>query len=173
MPENTAAYRTPVTYTPFNAAQMYQPQSYQSGVLAPPYSNQPAQGFGLPEGLNFGGTVDNFAAPAGGYNTQPAGTNWLDSLGKYGQTIGQVGQGLGALYGAYNASKQLALMRDNLRFQKEAYGQNMANSIQSYNTALTDRINGRTANYAGKEADVAAYLAANSLKTVAPTKKKK
>lgn len=107
--------------------------------------------------------------PWGSPNPAVAGpTSWMGKLGvwmdKNGSNINTGIQSLGQLYSIWQANKQMGLMKDQLAFQKESFGQNMANSIQSYNTSLADRINGRTSNYAGKEADVAAYLAANSLK---------
>ena len=86
--------------------------------------------------------------------------NWLNKDQNLRTTLG----GLEALSNAYMGFQSLRTAKDNLNFQKKAYNTNLRNSTQSYNTQLADRINGRTADYAGKDADVAAYLAANSLK---------
>ncbi len=72
-------------------------------------------------------------------------------------------QGLGSLFSAWNGMQSLGLARDQLQFQKDAFNTNLANSTQSYNTALEDRIRGRTSNYEGKEQDVQTYLNNNRL----------
>ena len=78
--------------------------------------------------------------------------------------VGGIAQGIGALASAWNANRGLGLARDQFRFQKEAYNTNLANSIQSYNTSLEDRIRGRTSDYEGKEQDVQSYLNRHSLR---------
>jgi hypothetical protein len=77
---------------------------------------------------------------------------------------GSIMNGIAALGGAYMGYKQLGMAKDQFNFQKKAFQTNLRNSIQSYNTALEDRIRGRTSAYDGKEQDVQAYLSKNSLK---------
>ena len=72
-------------------------------------------------------------------------------------------QGLGALFQGWTGMQQLDLARDQLNFQKNAFNTNLRNQTQAYNTALEDRIRGRTSNYEGKEQDVQNYLNQNRL----------
>lgn len=94
--------------------------------------------------------------------TPPAaqGAGWKGWL-QDGNNLGTVVQGLGALTNAYLGFKQLSMAKDNLRFQKDAFAKNFANSQQTYNTSLEDRIRGRSSN--PNEADVQAYLAKHKL----------
>lgn len=72
-------------------------------------------------------------------------------------------QGLGSIFQAWSGMQNLGLAKDQLNFQRNAFNTNLANQRQAYNTALEDRIRGRTSDYAGKEEDVQAYLNKNSL----------
>lgn len=102
-------------------------------------------------------------------------TSWLDNFfgtNASGQSIGlgfnapTLGLGIGALsalgnlWGGYQASR-LANKQYNLA--KEAYRTNLANSIQSYNTALTDRIRARAAMETGDKYAYDDYLNENKL----------
>lgn len=100
---------------------------------------------------------------SGGGSTVPGATGFnfssllnLDNLGSLAQGIGSLGQ-------LYMGGQQLGLAKDAFNLSKQAYRQNMANSIASYNTSLEDKIRGRTSNYAGKEQDVQDYLNNNKL----------
>ena len=148
-------------------------------------------GFGAGAG---GGNVDPaaYAAPSADAMSQwgatlPGNANYDASLGGAGafnagvakpgfgaglkgwlsnsQNLGTMFQGLSALTGAYLGFQQLKQAKEGLKLQTRAFEANLANSTQSYNTGLEDRIRGRTSNYEGKENDVNAYLAKNSLKT--------
>ena len=95
--------------------------------------------------------------------TQESILSRLASFGtNNGEMIGGLMSGAGSLWGAYNSGQQLGLAKDAFGLQKRAFETNLANSIASYNTALEDRIRGRSSN--PNEADVQAYLAANKLK---------
>jgi hypothetical protein len=72
-------------------------------------------------------------------------------------------QGLGSLFQAWNGMQQLGLAKDQLNFQKNAFNTNLSNQTQTYNTALEDRIRGRTSDYSGKEQYVQNYLNKNRL----------
>lgn len=67
---------------------------------------------------------------------------------------------LGNLWSGYQASK-MAQRQYNLA--KEAYQTNLANSIKSYNTALTDRIRTRAAMETGDKNAYDSYLEENKL----------
>ena len=77
--------------------------------------------------------------------------------------VAPVAQGLGALFQGWTGMQQLGLARDQLNFQRNAFDTNLRNQSQAYNTALEDRIRGRTSDYAGKENDVQRELTAKRL----------
>ena len=77
--------------------------------------------------------------------------------------VSPLAQGLGSLFQGWTGMQQLDLARDQLNFQKNAFNTNLRNQTQAYNTALEDRIRGRTSNYDGKEQDVQNYLNQNRL----------
>lgn len=101
----------------------------------------------------------NQLLPSIGGNT---GTFSLSNLANF-DNLSSLAQGIGSIGQLYLGSQQLGLARDAFNQSKQAYQQNMANSIASYNTSLEDKIRGRSSNYAGKEADVQKYLSANKL----------
>lgn len=95
--------------------------------------------------------------------TQESILSRLASFGtNNGEMIGGLLSGAGALWGAYNSGQQLGLAKDAFGLQKRAFETNLANSIASYNTALEDRIRGRSSN--PNETAVQEYLARHSLK---------
>ncbi|WP_199097231.1 hypothetical protein [Dyella sp. ASV21] len=95
--------------------------------------------------------------------TSIAGGGFGSWLAKDGN-LGTMMQGIGTLGSLYLGLQQLGQAKDALKFQKQAYNTNLTNSVQTYNNSLEDRINGRTADYAGKQQDVQSYLAAHQLK---------
>lgn len=98
---------------------------------------------------------------SGADGASPGGFN-LGSLMNF-DNLGSLAQGIGSLGQLYMGGQQLGLAKDAFNLSKQAYKQNMANSIASYNTSLEDRIRGRTSNYDGKEQDVQNYLSNNKL----------
>ena len=137
------------------------PFSGSSFTVNPQYDLTPyLQQFGMPSS-----TPTSVAGlPAFGSPSTVPQTNGLANWFKDGDNIAAVAGVLGSLNSIYSGNKQLKLAREGLDFQKTAFNTNLNNSIQSYNTALEDRIRGRTSDYAGKDMDVSAYLAANSLR---------
>ncbi|MBZ6397061.1 MULTISPECIES: hypothetical protein [Pantoea] len=84
------------------------------------------------------------------------------------QSTGWVTGGLGALQGIgnlYLGMQSYGLAKQQFAAQQQAYKTNLANSVNSYNTALEDKIRGRTSDYAGKEQDVQNYLASHKATT--------
>ena len=73
--------------------------------------------------------------------------------------LGGIGT-IGSLWMAYQAQK---LAKEQFSFQKDMMNANFANQLQSYNTALTDKINSRTAQEGGDTADAQAYIDNNKL----------
>ena len=112
-----------------------------------------------PANMDMGALGNGWNAPA-----LPANSGGIKGWLSDGRNLGTAIQGFGTLAQAYIGFKQLKAAKDQLNFQKGAFAQNMTNQTQSYNTALEDKIRGRTSNYEGKENDVSSYLAKHSLK---------
>lgn len=77
--------------------------------------------------------------------------------------LASLAQGLASLGSLYGGFKGLGLAKDQLQFSKDSYNTNLANSTQSYNTALTDRVENR-ARFTGRgEKYISNQLAKHSL----------
>ena len=120
-------------------------------------SNYLSQGMQTPStslaptaGLTNGVTAPNMAS---------ASTPLDFNLGTANLVLGGIGT-IGNLWMAYQAQK---LAKEQFAFQKDITNANFANQLQSYNTALTDKINSRTAQEGGDTADAAAYIDKNQL----------
>ena len=72
--------------------------------------------------------------------------------------------GLSSLANMYGAFKSMGLANKSFDFNKMIAEKNLANSTQSYNTQMTDRINARAAMEGTSEKDKQAYLNKNLLK---------
>jgi len=89
-----------------------------------------------------------FSKAAGGQLTaaKPEVSIWGEggALGKGGAASMVLGglETLGTLWGAFQQNK---LAKKSLKFQKQAFKTNLANSVKVYNTALEDRIRARYA----------------------------
>ena len=77
--------------------------------------------------------------------------------------LGNIMGGIGSLANIYSSLQAIGVAKDNLNFQKEAFGTNLGNQRQSYNTALEDRTRSRMHTEGKTSADVDAYLAKHSL----------
>lgn len=121
----------------------------QAGTLPQAYSADPFTALG--QGMQVPTTLPP---------QQGGAMNWLSNNA---QGINAGIQGIQALFGMYQGLRGLSLAKDQFNFTRDAYNTNLKNSQTSYNTALEDRIRGRTSDYAGKEADVSAYLKKHSL----------
>lgn len=75
--------------------------------------------------------------------------------------------GLKTIGGLYAAFQSNALAKKQFEFTKNAYNQNLTNSIQSYNTALSDRARSRAVMEGQTDAERDAYVSQNSLKKTA------
>lgn len=137
------------------------PMSAADFSWAAPASTPMGMGGGVtpPAGGNAGGIMGMLRGQPG--VSGDGLTGWLGN----GQNLSAAVQGIGALTGAWLGYQNMKVAKDQLNFQKEAWSKNFANSTKTYNTSLEDRIRGRTADYAGKEGDVNAYLDKNRLKT--------
>ena len=113
-----------------------------------------APGFTAPGAVNVqapnvgAGGISNAATPLG----MNLGTGQL-VLG----TIGTIGN----LWAAWQAQK---LAKEQFNYQKGITDTNLANQIQSYNTALTDRINTRGFMQGDSQSTIDQYIQDNSLR---------
>lgn len=128
--------------------------------------NSMTGGTDLFSGLNGLGQATT-AAPAttadvsalGGMQTGAGGTG-------FGWNMNTAQLGLGALQslgGLFNAFQSNRLARDQFNFTKEFANTNLNNSIQSYNTSLSDRANARAKVQGDSDSERDAYIAANRL----------
>jgi len=109
----------------------------------------PGQGPAMPGGGGWlGGMRDTFLNENGSWNL-PA--------------MGDLAKGIGAFGSLYLGMKANAQAADALAFQKRAYKTNLANSIDSYNLALEDRIRARGAQQGDSEAETDAYIRKHKL----------
>ena len=103
-------------------------------------------------------SIGNAADPA-------AGAGAMSKLSGGLQTAGSAMDILGGLADIYFGFQQQKLAKSNLNFQKNAFNANLGNSVQSYNTALGDRIRARHFTEGKSDSQTAAYLDENKLKT--------
>lgn len=120
-------------------------QGLQAPVLGGNGVGLKAPGYDFGDALNRRGATDGFNL---GFNapTLQMGLSGLNTLGN--------------LYGAWQANK---LARDQLNFTKNVTNTNLNNSIQSYNTALSDRARSRGFTEGRSDTEVADYISANRL----------
>ena len=105
-------------------------------------------------------SIGSAAAPGA---TGGAGT--MSKLSGGLQNAGSAMDILGGLADIYFGFQQQKLAKRNLAFQKDAFNANLGNSVQSYNTALGDRIRARHFTEGKSDSQTAAYLEENKLKT--------
>ena len=112
---------------------------------------------------NTSGSTDSigslFNSGFGNTATNPSTGLTLDDLGGIPGILGIV-QGLGGLFNNYNLNNQA---KDNLKFQKQAYGTNLRNQTQAYNTNLEDRIKARYAQENRSQEEATNYINRNRL----------
>lgn len=132
----------------------------QSSVLGTNLSTPITGGASVASGM--GSTFASWLPSEDTMRTLFGGTNPETGFQSSG-IVSPLAQGLGALFQGWTGMQQLDLARDQLNFQKNAFNTNLRNQTQAYNTALEDRIRGRTSNYEGKEQDVQNYLNQNRL----------
>lgn len=86
--------------------------------------------------------------------------SFANNLAAYG---GLALNGIQSLGNLYMGNKMYGLAKDQFKFQKDFANRNLANSIKSYNNALTDRINSRFAFEGRSQAEADDYLKKHSL----------
>jgi hypothetical protein len=134
--------------------------------------------FTLPTGLVGGNGYDYSSLNGYGLGSPTDGANSGLSTASLGSTAGatsglglnvptmQLGlSGLSTLANLYSGLKSLGLAQDQFNFQKNLANTNLANSVTSYNTALTDKATARAVTEGQSNATRDAYIAANKLST--------
>lgn len=107
--------------------------------------------------------IASVAAPTAGATGGAAGG--LGGLAGGLQTAGSAMDILGGLAQIYFGFQQQKLAKKQFNFQRDAFNTNLQNSVQSYNTALGDRIRARHFTEGKSDSDTAAYLKENRLTT--------
>ena len=123
------------------------------------YMQGAASGYQVPQGITGPGVGQVAAPQVGGMNNSlstPLGMN----LGTGQLVLGGIGT-IGNLWSAWQAQK---LAKDQFNYQKDITDTNLANQIQSYNTALTDRINARGFTQGDSQSTIDQYIENNSLR---------
>lgn len=149
----------------------YLPDNSSNGSYGLNFGNMGADGAGS---ISFNGAAPRSSAlPSAALSSQGLGnsTPTVDAQDKQGwfnrnmengniADVAGILQGLGTLWGGFQQNK---IARDSLNFQKSAYNTNLANSIKSYNLALTDRMTARGTQNESSSAAVQEQIAANRL----------
>jgi hypothetical protein len=121
-------------------------------------------GDGTLAGGGIYGDVDPmFLGGIGGTGGGQQGGGFAPSLGG---PLGVAGLGLSALSSLgslWMGMKSMKLAKKQFKFQKDFANTNLANSIQSYNTALADRARSRGVMEGQTQGQVDGYIAANAL----------
>ena len=123
------------------------------------YMQGAASGYQAPQGI-AGPGVGQVAAPqVGGVNNSlstPLGMN----IGTGQLALGGIGT-IGNLWSAWQAQK---LAKEQFNYQQGITDTNLANQIQSYNTALTDRITSRGFTQGDSQSTIDQYIENNSIR---------
>ena len=123
------------------------------------YLQGAASGYQAPQGITGPGVGQQVAPQVGGINNNlstPLGMN----LGTGQLVLGGIGT-IGNLWSAWQAQK---LAKEQFNYQKGITDTNLANQIQSYNTALSDRMNARGFVQGDSQSTIDQYIEENSLR---------
>ena len=99
------------------------------------------------------------SAPAMGSGGLAGGFGGMGGMDELKMLVGGLSS-IGNLWNSFQATK---IAKDTLKFQKEYAQKNMTNQVQSYNTALSDRITSRAFAQGNDQAYVDDYLSKNKL----------
>lgn len=134
----------------------------QLGTPSPYVSMTPT----MPNSGLFASSDYALGAPAGTLGSGAAGSDWMTTLfggdGKAGIAGPLAGLASGLLQG-FMGMQNYGLAKDQLAFQKEAFGTNMANQKKMVNSQLEDRQRARIASNAGAYESVDDYMKRNGL----------
>lgn len=178
------------TYNPYSAQNLLNPYATQNGVTAAqlaqlggqvqdPAGSQlavsPVTGASL-KGLGANSSPVSaapLAALGGAAGAASTGGSILGSAGgaaaKGGglagglQTAGSAVGILGGLANIYLGFKAAKLAKRQFGFQKDAYNNNLVNSVQTYNTSLEDRVRARHNTESRSASETNSYLSNNRL----------
>lgn len=123
------------------------------------YMQGAASGYQAPQGITGPGVGQVAAPQVGGVNNSlstPLGMN----IGTGQLLLGGIGT-IGNLWAGWQAQK---LAKEQFNYQKGITDTNLANQIQSYNTALTDRINARGYMQGDGQSTIDQYIQGNSIR---------
>lgn len=123
------------------------------------YLQGAASGYQAPQSITGPGVGQQVAPQVGGINNNlstPLGMN----LGTGQLVLGGIGT-IGNLWSAWQAQK---LAKEQFNYQKDITDTNLANQIQSYNTALSDRMNARGFVQGDSQSTIDQYIEENSLR---------
>ena len=123
------------------------------------YMQGVASGQQAPQGITGPGVGQVAAPQVGGLN------NSLSTpLGKYIGTGQLVLGGIGTIGNLWSAWQAQNLAKEQFNYQKGITNTNLANQIQSYNTALTDRITSRGFTQVDRQSTIDQYIEENSMR---------
>ena len=123
------------------------------------YLQGAASGYQAPQGITGPGVGQQVAPQVGGINNNlstPLGMN----LGTGQLVLGGIGT-IGNLWSAWQAQN---LAKEQFNYQKGITDTNLANQIQSYNTALSDRMNSRGFMQGDSQSTIDQYIEENSMR---------
>ena len=123
------------------------------------YLQNAALGQQVAQGMIGPGVGQQVAPQVGGINnnlSSPLGMN----LGTGQLVLGGIGT-IGNLWSAWQAQK---LAKEQFNYQKDITDTNLANQIQSYNTALSDRMNSRGFMQGDSQSTIDQYIEENSMR---------
>lgn len=137
---------------------MYNFQPPQSGYLDGGASNPAGvlQQQGASGGISQTSSVDPVTGVAAPANATPIGMN----IGTGQLALGAIGT-IGNLWAAWQAQK---LAKEQFNFQKGVTNTNLANQIQTYNTALSGRAESRGYMQGDSSEQTSAYIQENQLR---------
>ena len=123
------------------------------------YLQGAASGYQAPQGITGPGVGQQVAPQVGGINNNlstPLGMN----LGTGQLVLGSIGT-IGNLWSGWQAQK---LAKEQFNYQKGITDTNLANQIQSYNTALSDRMASRGFMQGDSQSTIDQYVENNSMR---------
>ena len=123
------------------------------------YMQGAASGYQVPQGITGPGVGQVAAPQVGGVNNSmstPLGMN----IGTGQLVLGGIGT-IGNLWSAWQAQK---LAKEQFNYQKGITDTNLANQIQSYNTALSDRNTSRGFTQGDSQSTIDQYIEENSMR---------
>lgn len=129
------------------------------GLVAPNIAGY-STGYAAPS--NVAGPLPNVAGadPAAPETALGKTWGWLNKNSGSLESMAKLAGGIAQIWGGIQANK---IAKQTLALERESYQKNMANSIKAYNTALSDRVQGRYATGEQTQEQMDAYVKKNSL----------